>query len=192
MTNAELFKDLIFDNIHRRGITDFMTWLENDTDFFTAPASTKYHGSYEGGLVDHSLSVHHNIIKLAQCYTPELIQVQAGLESLTLVSLLHDVCKHNMYEKAKAFRKDSYGKWEEYDRYIVSDKAPQFGAHGAYSVFLIQQYITLTDVEAMAIYHHMGAWDKSTYDYPAQAYQYHAIPWLLHVADEAATYIDGI
>lgn len=192
MSNKEIFLELIDDNIHRKGIWEFRKWLLEQTDFFEAPASTKYHGAYKGGLVDHSLEVFHQMFQLANLYNMRTDVNSAELESIMITSLFHDVCKHNMYIEATKNVKDSDGKWIAVPTFSFNPEAPKFGAHGAYSVYLITQYMILTREETMAIYHHMGAFDMGKYDNPGQAFEYSKLAWLLHVADEAATYIKGI
>ena len=95
MTNRERFIQLC-SKIERSGKADLMMWLEQ-SDFFVAPASAKYHGSYEGGLVEHSLNVYDALVKLLTIY-PE---IQVSEESIAIVALFHDLCKVNMYKKEK-------------------------------------------------------------------------------------------
>ena len=184
--NASLFETLVFDNIHRDGISSLMNYIKNDTDFFTSPASTKYHGSFCGGLLAHSLEVYYQMMKLSHLYN--YCKTPQEIESATLVSLFHDVCKINSYEVSVRNVKNPSGSWEAVPCYIFSNKK-DFGAHGAESIFILTQHILLTREESIAIYHHMGAWDASKYDNPAQAYESNKLAWLLHIADEAATYI---
>lgn len=193
MTNTEIFIELVDDNIHRLGISDLMKWVISESDFFEAPASTKYHGSYKGGLVDHSLEVFHQMFQLANLYGMRTDTNSKELESICIVSLFHDICKHNMYlESTRNIKNNETGKWESVPCYIINPEAPKFGAHGAYSVYILNQYMFLTEDETKALYHHMGAWDMGKYDNPSVAYETSKLAWLLHVADEAATYIKGI
>ena len=187
--NANLFETLVFDNIHRDGVSSLMNYLIKQTDFFTSPASTKYHGSFAGGLLAHSLEVYYQIRKLSPVYG--YCRNESEIESATLVSLFHDVCKINSYEVSVRNVKNPSGNWEAVPCYIYSNKK-DFGAHGAESIYIITQHLLLTRDETTAIYHHMGAWDASKYDNPSQAYENNKLAWLLHVADEAATYIAKI
>lgn len=192
LESKKLFEDIAYSNIHRKGITSLMVWLESETDFFQSPASTKYHGSYEGGLLDHSLEVYAEFLKLASIFHYDMTN-SVLKESATIVTLFHDICKINSYQKStKAVKNQDTGIWENVPCYIYSPEADQFGAHGAASVYYINEHFPLTLGESMAIYHHMGAWDASKYDNPAKAYENNKLAWLLHVADEAATYIAGI
>ena len=181
MDNKERFLSLC-GTIDRDGIDRLLGWLET-SDFFTCPASTKYHGAYRGGLLEHSLNVYDELQRLLAAY-PE---IEAKEESVTVVSLFHDLCKVNFYGVEKRNRKNEEGVWESYDSYVVREKFP-FGGHGSKSVFLIQQFMTLTPEEAVAINCHMGPWDKGDPDV-GRSYEQFPLAWLLHVADESATYI---
>lgn len=187
--NTNLFETIVFDNIRRDGISSLMMHLAKDTDFFISPASTKYHGSFAGGLLAHSLEVYYQIRKLSPLYG--YCRNEAEIESATIVSLFHDICKVNSYEVSVRNIKSPSGNWESVSCYIYSNKK-DFGAHGAESIYLITQHLFLTREETIAIYHHMGAWDASKYDNPSQAFEHNKLAWLLHIADEAATYIAGI
>ena len=190
--SKELFTDLAYSNIHRKGITSLMVWLDEETDFFTAPASTKYHGSYKGGLLDHSLEVYAEFLKIAPVFNYDLSN-NILKESATIVTLFHDVCKVNTYEESvRNVKNPESGIWESVPCYIYSPNADPYCAHGASSVFHITQPMDLDFLESMAIYHHMGMWDAGKYDNVGKAYETNKLAWLLHVADEAATYIAGI
>ena len=181
MDNKERFLSLC-GTIDRDGIDKLLGWLET-SDFFTCPASTKYHGAYRGGLLEHSLNVYDELQRLLAAY-PE---IEAKEESVIVVSLFHDLCKVNYYGVEKRNRKNEEGVWESYDSYVVREKFP-FGGHGSKSVFLIQQFMALTPEEAVAINCHMGPWDKGDPDV-GLSYEQFPLAWLLHVADESATYI---
>jgi hypothetical protein len=181
MDNKERFLSLC-GKINRDGIDRLLGWLEN-SDFYVCPASTKYHGAYSGGLLEHSLNVYDELKRLLAAY-PE---IEAKEESVITVSLFHDLCKVNYYGVEKRNRKNEAGVWESYDAYTVREKFP-FGGHGSKSVFLIQQFMTLTPEEAVAINGHMGPWDKGDTDV-GRSYEQFPLAWLLHVADESATYI---
>jgi hypothetical protein len=182
MNQKDLFLEL-FSKIQREGTADLLAWLEN-SDFYTAPASTKYHGAYEGGLLEHSLNVYAELQKLKTVY-PE---IDCSEESLIIVSLFHDLCKVNSYVVEKRFRKDDAGKWEQYDAYVSNEKL-HYGGHGSKSVFILQNFIKLTVEEAVAINCHMGSWEDVNNNALAAAYEQCPMAWLLHVADEAATFV---
>ncbi|HZK23354.1 MAG TPA: HD domain-containing protein, partial [Atopostipes sp.] len=139
-------------NIKRTGATEFLKWLEG-TDFFTAPASTKFHGSHANGLVEHSVKVFERLSKMvSQIY---------DIETIALCSLLHDVCKANFYTVAmRNAKNDSTGVWEKKPYYTVDDQFPY--GHGEKSVYLINKHMILKEEEAMAIRWHMGGFDETT------------------------------
>ena len=184
----KLFKDLALQFIHRKGISDLLTFLE-ETDFYTAPASTRYHGAYIGGLLDHSLEVHYQMIKLASVYDYQTGK-ESNQESLAIVSLFHDLCKINNYILCtKKVKNEVTGQWEDQSYWKFDEARNSFGAHGAQSLYIVQNHIRLKEEEAEAIYHHMGCWDMSKYDNISTVFENNKLAWLLHVADEAATYI---
>ena len=173
--------------IKRDGIRDLMEWLES-TDFFTAPASTRFHGNFEGGLAHHSLNVHRQLGNLVNWYG---YSKEYSMETLAIVALFHDVCKVGCYKTEMRWRKDDRNQWEQYATYRFQEDFA-FGGHGSKSVFLVQNFIKLTPDEAVAINCHMGQWDATTYSNPTAAYEKCPLAWLLHVADEAADFIDKV
>ncbi len=151
MENREKFKDLFSAWVKRPGGPELLEWLES-TDFFEAPASTRHHGSYPGGLVAHSLNVCQELMASMTC--------DASTESRVVCALLHDVCKIGVYHPETKRRRDAAtGRWEDYQGYTFRDPFP-FG-HGEKSVYLISRFIRLTDEEALAIRWHMGAYDDA-------------------------------
>lgn len=138
---------------------DMVNFLENDSDFFTAPASTRYHLAHRGGLAEHSLSVYRMLVKLNV-----MLDTRIHPHLISTTALLHDVCKTGYYVEVKKWRKDDYGKWESYTAWGVDDKLPL--GHGEKSLFLIGKFLQLTDLEAAAIRWHMGCYIPSvTSDY---------------------------
>ena len=180
MGNKEIFKQAVENLIQRPGIDALMSWLE-ESDFYTAPASSRFHGSHPGGLLEHSINVYNELQRLLAAY-PE---VQCTKETAAIIALFHDVCKVNMYVPEKRNRKNDQGIWEQYDAYRIDEKF-KFGGHGSKSVFLLQQFIRLTPEEAVAINNHMGAYDN---DRVGSSFEAFNLAFLLHVADGAATYI---
>lgn len=178
------FKDVAL-SIERAGITDFLSWLFNKTDFLIAPASTKYHGNYEGGLLEHSLAVYNRLISDVDALH------NYSMNTLKIVSLFHDVCKANFYSTYKRNVKNTEtGIWESVDAYKICEDYP-YGGHGSKSVFLIMQHgLKITDEEAAAINTHMGGWDATTYSNPSGAFNKFPLAVLLHIADMKATYLD--
>lgn len=153
----------------RPGASDFLAWL-SDTDFFTAPASSKYHLARPGGLVEHSVNVY---LWLRQLMCDN--ETDWNDESVTICGLLHDVCKANIY---KPGAKDQ--------SYTISDEFPY--GHGEKSVYLIQKHMALTDEEAQAIRFHMGSWQDGDKANASATFKTNPLAFWLHVADEAATF----
>ena len=180
----EEFLTLCREQIHREGLESLLNWLQK-ADFFTAPASTKFHGAYEGGLCQHSLDVYRMAQKTAACY-----ELTFDNESLLISTLFHDLCKVNFYKKDVRNQKIN-GKWTEVPCYTIEEKYP-FGGHGGKSVFLIQQFMKLKTDEAAAINCHMGAspGGDALRD-SSNAFAAFPLAWVVHVADEAATYLLG-
>lgn len=170
MSNKEAFKDLYRRYIHREGAEALLSWLEQETNFFTAPASTKHHLAYPGGLVEHSLNVFRELRKV-------VIDNEPTMEAVAICALLHDVCKANYYAGDEL-------------HYSVVDTFP-FG-HGEKSVYLISRFIRLEDEEALAIRWHMGAWDDAVKGGSRglnEAMKMYRIVYELHAADMRATHI---
>ena len=134
MENKEQFKALFRAWVKRPGAEELLEWLES-TDFFEAPASTKFHGAYHGGLLEHSLNVCRELLESD-------INKSVSTESLVICGLLHDVCKAGVYHPETKRRRDpDTGRWEDYQGYTFSDPFP-FG-HGEKSVCLIARFIEL-------------------------------------------------
>lgn len=183
--NEKSFKDLVAKYITRDGIEDLMKWLES-TDFFTAPASTRFHGSEPGGLCQHSINVGMRLFVIAGLLTPDVYTK----ESLCLVALFHDICKCNCYKLGtRNVKNESTGQWEKVPSYSWEEQQC-YGGHGSKSVFLVQSFLRLSFEEAAAINSHMGFSDQSSMTAVSNAYEQNSLAWLLHVADEAATYLD--
>ena len=176
------FEQIANTYISRDGLLDLLSWLR-DTDFYTAPASTRFHGVHEGGLVQHSLNVYSQLKKLCSFYG-----CSASEESIAIVSLFHDLCKVGVYKVEMRWRKNSDNQWEQYPAYKFEEDFA-YGGHGSKSVFLVQTFMQLTPEEASAINCHMGQWDATAYSNPSPVFERNMLVWLLHVADEAADYI---
>jgi len=161
--------------IKREGMDKLIEFLEG-TDFFVAPASTKYHGAYTGGLLAHSMKVYEILKEKAE-----------DSDSVKIIALLHDACKIDFYKTDyRNVKKD--GVWEQVPYYTVEDGIPY--GHGEKSVMMISEYIKLTDEEKYAIRWHMGFTEpKELYLSLGQAYKKYPIALLTHEADLEATYI---
>lgn len=178
-------------SVRRPGVDALIDYLEK-SDFFEAPASTIYHGSYAGGLVEHSL----NVYTMLQWYVANLQDSDFELpkiseESVIIVALLHDLCKVNCYhESTRNVKNEQTGRWEKVPCYKRDPLLPM--GHGGKSVFIIQQFIKLTPEEAQAIYWHMGAYDTSPYNTLnelGKSYEMNLLAFLLNQADMMAAYI---
>jgi len=184
MYTEKQYKDIFAEMITRPGSEKLLQWLES-TDFFTAPASTRFHSSCEGGLVHHSLSVYNRLNMLLET-VPGAPQLSP--ESMAVCALLHDVCKANFYSVEMRNRKNEQGRWEKYPFYIVDEKFAY--GHGEKSVFLIERFMRLTTEEAVAIRFHMGPYDDSTRNSYAKAMEKFPLVFYLHSADMMASHWD--
>ena len=185
------FKKAVTETIDRDGIDNLMEWLENETNFFTSPASTRYHGSYEGGLVEHSLNVFNQMLFELDTVVGKGWEDLYPMESVAIVALFHDLCKVGQYRETEKWRKDADGQWKSYLAYEYDPEQFTMG-HGAKSNFFLQRFIHLTTMEAQAIFWHMGAYDISPYanlNGCGAAFETNPLAFLIHRADMAATYV---
>ena len=195
MTAKEEFISIYKENIKREGADKLLEFLQK-SDFFTAPSSTRYHGAYEGGLVQHSVNVYHCLKDyLSRPRTKELYGMDYSDETIALVSLLHDICKVNFYVTDYRNKKnEETGKWEKVPYYTINDTIPY--GHGEKSVYILSGYFygdaRLTREEAFAIRYHMGfsgVEDKNTI---GRALEMYPLALALNVADmEASYYLEG-
>ena len=186
--------DKFTEHISRPGVDKLVAWLET-TDFFRAPASTKFHGNYEGGLVEHvchvaeyALSIFNWTVK----YKPELEYLR---ESVIITALFHDVCKVNQYSMDKCWAKDDNNKWVTYMGWKFNDAFPI--GHGEKSLYYINKHMELTQAEALAIRWHMGTSEPGTQIAGLTQYSYqsafeHPLVKILIAADIASTAIGEI
>ena len=156
---------------NREGMENVITWLCEKSDFFTAPASTAFHGNYSGGLAEHSLNVCELAIDVYEMLVrrkPELKDTMSK-ENIIIAALLHDICKANIYKSVVKKRQNAAGYWEEYNAFTV-DYAEFPMGHGEKSVIrLLQLGLQLTDDEILAIRWHMTAWDLAFQDASSKA-----------------------
>ena len=157
MSGKEEFIEIFREKITRPGADALLDYLENKSDFFTAPASARYHGAYAGGLCDHSLNVYHCLVDyLARERVQELYGLEYSEESVAVVALLHDLCKVGCYKKSfRNVKNDATGQWERVPTFTFDDPLPY--GHGEKSVYIANGFIRLTREEAMAIRWHMGS-----------------------------------
>ena len=170
-------------NIHREGSEALLAWMQT-TDFFTAPASTRFHGACESGLVMHSLNVYEVLCR-------RFFTEGENSESYAICGLLHDLCKANFYKAGfRNVKNDETGVWEKVPSYQVADAFPY--GHGEKSVYLIERFLRLKPAEAMAIRWHMGGFDDSARGGSfaiSEAYRAYPLAVKLHLADLEATYL---
>ena len=164
---------------NREGMDKLIEFLER-TDFFEAPASTRFHGCFKGGLLEHSLKVY------------EILKTKTeDSASVKIIALLHDVCKANFYKVDYRNAKNEQGVWEKIPYYTVDDTIPY--GHGEKSVMMISEFIKLTPEERYAIRWHMGFTEpKELYGTIGIAYKKYPIALLTHEADLEATYFYDI
>jgi len=182
----EEFRTLL-NSINREGIDNLINFIEK-TDFYTAPASTRFHGSYEGGLLEHSMKV-YEILKHKVANT--VIDINVSEDTLKIVALLHDICKVNFYKVDYRNAKNEQGVWEKVPYYTVDDLIPY--GHCEKSVMMLTEYIKLTSEEKYAIRWHMGFTEpKEQYNTLSIAFKKYPLALLLHEADLEATYFYDI
>jgi len=171
----------------REGIEELIVWLET-TDFYKAPASTRFHGNYEGGLLEHSLNVYDMLNLEVKNIMSKTEKIKINQESVILVALLHDLCKVNLYKVDYRNTKNDYGQWIKVPYYTTEDNEPY--GHGEKSVMLAQDFIKLTKEEMYSIRWHMGFTEgKEQYNYVSATYNKYELAVLAHVADLKASYL---
>ena len=184
----EEFIEIFREKITRPGADALLDYLENKSDFFTAPASARYHGAYAGGLCDHSLNVYHCLVDyLARERVQELYGLEYSEESVAVVALLHDLCKVGCYKKSfRNVKNDATGQWERVTTFTFDDPLPY--GHGEKSVYIVNGFIRLTREEAMAIRWHMGFSGPEDARTVGQAFQKYPLAFALATADMEASY----
>ena len=172
--------------INRPGMEDLMAWLER-SDFYTAPASTRFHGNYTGGLLEHSLNVYDKLSGFVARY-PEL---EISPETVAVTALFHDLTKVNYYTvSSRNVKDDVTGAWHKEPFYKTEDRLPL--GHGEKSVIILQSFIKLTRDEIVAIRWHMGSFDCAVKggDYGmGNAFETYPLAVMTHLADMEATYL---
>ena len=187
MSAREEFIELYTQHIRREGSGALLDSLQNKSDFFTAPASAKFHGAYAGGLCEHSVNVYHCLRDyLERDRVRELYGLEYPEESVALVSLLHDVCKTGCYKPGSRNVKGPDGKWQSVPTFFYEDSLPY--GHGEKSVYILSGFLRLTREEAMAIRWHMGFSGEEDKRLVGQALEQFPLAFALSVADMEATY----
>lgn len=192
MTDKEEFISIFNEKIHREGADKLLDFLENKSDFFTCPASTRYHNAFEGGLLRHSLNVYHCLVAYMQ---RDRVKNEYGLkisdESIAIAALLHDICKVNFYRTSyRNAKNEKTGQWEKVPYYEIHDTLPY--GHGEKSVYMVSGFMRLTRDEAMAIRWHMGFSGPEDSNTVGRALEMYPFAFALSVADmEASYFLEG-
>lgn len=189
MTNREKFLDIYSTYIKREGAQELLAWLTGtNSDFFTAPASTRYHSAYEGGLLEHSINVYECLRDyLARNKVRDEFGLSYSDETIAVVSLLHDLCKVNVYRVSTRNVKDPVtGQWKPMPYYEFDDNLPY--GHGEKSVYVISGFMRLTREEAFAIRYHMGFSNEDDARNVGKAFELFPLALALSIADTEATY----
>lgn len=186
MTARDRFINIFKTKIKREGSDKLLDYLIS-SDFFTAPASARYHSAYEGGLLDHSLNVYDCLSAyLNREYVKEKFKLSYSDETIAIVSLLHDICKVNVYKPGYRNVKNEQGKWEQVPTFEFDDKLPY--GHGEKSVYMISPFMKLTREEAFAIRYHMGFSNVDDQRNVGKAFEMFPLAFALSTADMEATY----
>ena len=190
MTNQERFMQIFQEKITREGADKLLDFLVK-SDFFTAPASTRYHLACEGGLLQHSLNVYDCLVDiLNRPRVKELYKIEYSDESIAIAGLLHDICKTNFYKTSFRNVKDETGKWVSAPYYTIEDTLPY--GHGEKSVYIVSGFMKLTREEAFAIRYHMGFSGPEDANQVGRALEMFPLAFSLCVADmEASYYMEG-
>ena len=187
--NKNRFMEIYKTHIKREGADRLLTYLEK-SDFFTAPSSTRFHCSYEGGLCEHSLNV-YDCLKdyLSRDFVRNRYNLNPSEEKIAIVALLHDLCKVNTYVVSMRNKKDENGQWVQVPFYEFKEKF-NYGSHGGKSIFIIQELLKLDGEEQVAINCHMGAYERMPGDSSLNnAYAQFPLALALHIADVESTVI---
>ncbi len=182
------FVEIFRENIHRDGSDALLDYLLNKSDFFTAPASARFHGSYEGGLCEHSVNVYDCLQDyLSRPRVEELYGLEYSPETVAVVALLHDLCKIGCYKAGtRNVKNEQTGAWEKVPTFFYDDPLPY--GHGEKSVYIISGFMRLTREEAMAIRWHMGFSGAEDKNLVGKALEQYPLAFALSVADMEATY----
>lgn len=188
----EKFIEIYNSKITRSGADKLLEYIDGpSSDFFTAPASARFHGAYAGGLAEHSINVYECLYDyMSRQRVKETYGFEASEESIAIVALLHDLCKINCYKPGTRNVKDENGKWIQVPTFEYDDKMPY--GHGEKSVYIINGYMRLTREEAFAIRYHMGFSGTEDARNVGTAFEMYPLAFALSTADMEATYfIEG-
>ena len=188
MEIKDTFLQIYQSKIHREGADKFLEYLTEKSDFFTAPASTRYHGAYEGGLAQHSVNVYECLrAYMDRERVKDLYHMNYSEETIALVSLLHDVCKIGCYKTSTRNVKDENGVWQKVPFYQFDDPMPY--GHGEKSVYILSGFMRLSREEAFAIRYHMGFSGNEDKGSVGKVFEQFPLAFALSVADMEATHV---
>lgn len=184
----EEFVSIYRENIKREGADRLLAYmLSEHSDFFEAPASTRFHSSYAGGLAQHSINVYHCLKDyLSRQRAKEVYNMNYSEETIALCALLHDICKMNFYKVDYRNAKNEQGVWEKVPYYTIDDQLPY--GHGEKSVYIISGYMRLTREEAFAIRYHMGFSGVEDKNSIGKTFEMFPLAFALSVSDMEASY----
>lgn len=189
LENKEKFINIYKSYIKREGSDRLLEYLCS-SDFFTAPASTRFHGSYAGGLCEHSINVFECLKDIMERpRMKEVYGVNYSDESIAIAALLHDVCKVDFYVESSRNVKEN-GVWKSVPYYTIEDKLPY--GHGEKSVYIVSGFMRLTRDEAFAIRYHMGFSTGEDLNNIGKAFEMFPLAFAVSVADmEASYFLEG-
>jgi len=181
------FLDICRTHIHREGIDKFLEYLDSpSSDFYTAPARTRFHGAYEGGLLKHSLNVYDCLRTYINSQRAKgALGLEYSDETIALVSLFHDACKINCYKPGFRNVKEN-GVWHQVPTFEFDDRLPY--GHGEKSVYILSGYMKLTREEAFAIRYHIGFAGSEDNRNLSNVFNMFPLALALYIADLEATY----
>lgn len=189
MTDRERFIDIYNTNIKREGADKLLEYLmSKNSDFFDAPASTRYHNAFKGGLLTHSLNV-YDCLKdyMGRDTVKSQYNLEASDETIAITSLLHDLCKVNIYTPGFRNIKGEDGQWRKVDTFEFNDRLPY--GHGEKSVYIISGFMRLSREEAFAIRYHMGFSGEENKNTIGNALESFPLALALNIADMEATFL---
>ena len=186
MNAKERFISVFKEKIKREGADKLLDYLVSQSDFFTCPASARYHGAHEGGLCEHSLNVYDCLVKFLDSPQAKELGFSYSDDTVATVSLLHDVCKIGCYRTSFRNVKDDAGVWQRVPYFEFSDPMPY--GHGEKSVYILSGFIRLTREEAFAIRYHMGFSGIEEKRDVGAAFQMYPLAFALAQADMISAY----
>ncbi len=191
MNARDKFIEIFKSKIKRDGADKLLEFIcSPSSDFFTAPASARYHSAYEGGLCEHSINVYECLVAyLDRDVAKTKYNLNYSDETIAIVALLHDLCKMNIYKVSYRNAKNEQGVWEKVPYYEFDDTLPY--GHGEKSVYMITPFMKLSREEAFAIRYHMGfsnVENSMATNNVSKAFEMYPLAFALSTADMEATY----